>query len=155
MILTLVVSTGNTIHAVIKVERNAWSRLRSHATSIELSLWRYQSSVSALCRGPCRLSVCVTLSTGRWRDRKWQVVARLTWQDILVSVFTLVFWLLAFFAGIQQFALLLLKNLIAHEKEISSQDDDSASFWILITISSFWFKFTVYSLRYLKPDFMT
>lgn len=127
MISTLVVSTVNTILAVIKVERNAWSRLRSHAMSIELSLWRYQSSVPVLCRGPFWLSVCVTLSTGRWRDRKWQVVARLTWQDILVSVFTLVFWLLAFFAGIQQFALLLLKNLIAHEskgeKEIWCQDD--------------------------------
>lgn len=61
------------------------------------------------------LSICVILSTGSWRDRKWQVVARLTGEDILVSVFTLVFWLLAFFPGIQQFALLLLKYLI-HDK---------------------------------------
>lgn len=41
-----------------------------------------------------------------------RLTATLTGEDILVSVFALVFWLLAFFAGIQQFALLLLKYLI-------------------------------------------
>lgn len=55
--------------------------------------------------------ICVIVSTGSWRDRIWQVAARLTGEDVLVSVFTLVFWLLAFFPGIQQLALLLLKYL--------------------------------------------
>lgn len=63
------------------------------------------------------VSICVILSTGSWRDRKWQVAVRLTGQDILVSVFTLVFWLLAFFPGIQQFALLLLKYLTDKRKK--------------------------------------
>lgn len=49
-------------------------------------------------------------------ERKWQVAARLTGEDILVSVFTLVLGLLAFFPGIQQFALLLLKYLIVDDK---------------------------------------
>lgn len=117
MISTLVVSTGNTIHAVIK--RNACSLLRSHIISIELSLCAIKATSLRSARGPVcsRLSVCVILSTGRWRDRKWQVVARLTRQDILVSVFALVFGLLAFFAGIQQLALLLLKNLVIKERK--------------------------------------
>lgn len=53
----------------------------------------------------------VILSTGSSSDRKQQVAPLLTGEDILVSVFTLVFGFLAFFPGIQQFALLLLKNL--------------------------------------------
>lgn len=79
----------------------------------ELSLCAIKATSPRSAGGPhLLLAVCVILSTGRWRDRKWQVVARLTRQDILVSVFALVFGLLSFFAGIQQLALLLLKNLI-------------------------------------------
>lgn len=139
-------STRNTIRAVIEVERNC---LRSHATSIELTLRRYQSGASALCRGPLSAAcACVTLSTGRWRDRKWQVGARLTWQDILVSVFALVFGLLAFFAGIQQFALLLLKNLIAHEEEISCQDDKKQREPTLFNVSASFFFFKFLDIEY-------
>lgn len=66
-------------------------------------------TLHALLRPLCCLFV--SLSTGSWRGRKWQAAVWLTGEDILVSVFTLVFWLLAFFPGIQQFTLLLLKYL--------------------------------------------
>lgn len=87
--------------------------------SIELSLCAIKATSPRSAGAPVcsRLSVRVILSTGRWRDRKWQVVVRLTRQDILVSVFALVFRLLAFFAGIQQLAFLLLKNLIVKERK--------------------------------------
>lgn len=76
----------------------------------------------------CLLSICVILSTGSWRDRKWQVAVRLTGEDILVSVFTLVFWLLAFFPGIQQFALLLLKYLVVGDKGKKENEKKNLTF---------------------------
>lgn len=60
-----------------------------------------------------RASICVAVSTGSERHRKRRLAAPLTGEDILVSVFALVLRLLALFAGIQQFALLLLKYLVA------------------------------------------
>ncbi len=53
---------------------------------------------------------------------------RLTGEDIFVSVFTLVFWLLAFFPGIQQFALLLLKYLISDNKEKKGKGQENEMF---------------------------
>lgn len=70
-----------------------------------------------------RASICVAVSTGSERHRKWQLAAPLTGEDILVSVFALVLRLLALFAGIQQFALLLLKYLVADTQRGETQKD--------------------------------
>lgn len=53
-------STGNTIHAVIKMERNACSFLRSHIMSIELSLCAIKATSPRSAGAPRLLSaVCL------------------------------------------------------------------------------------------------
>ena len=63
MISTLVVSTGNTIHAEIKAQRNACSFLTSHIASLELWLCTIKATSLRSAGAPVcsELSLCVIL----------------------------------------------------------------------------------------------
>lgn len=82
---------------------------------VDCELLKQKSARSAEAAALSVVYLCHSFHRKLERQETAGCCETLTGEDILVSVFTLVFWLLAFFPGIQQFALLLLKYLIVED----------------------------------------